>query len=87
MEAKTEQKKTKNTKTSASDDPQISQPDLRFAIKSNQTAKQHKTGPGATKNTQTNPWDGLQTVGLAPQCLKYAQTNSLVAKTMQMVKN
>ena len=49
MEAKTERKKTKNTKTSASDDPQIFRPDLRFAIKSNSKATQN--GAGATPKT------------------------------------
>jgi len=86
MEAKTEQKKPKTQKQRQRRPANLP---ARFAfrhqIKSNSKATQN--GARSRQKYQTNPWDGLQTVGLAPQCLKYAQTNSLVAKTMQMVKN
>ena len=62
---KTKQKRNQN-------DPQIPQPDLRFAIK--QTAKQQRTGPGPNKN-QTKQLE---------ICLEYSDlSHCIVIKNMQ----
>ena len=84
MEANTERKKTKNTKTSTSDDPQISRPDLRFAIRQNSKATQN--GAGATPKTpkQINVLASRHGRVKPTVSLKYAQTNSSVAQTIQI---
>ena len=60
------------TKKCSQNDPQIPQPDLRFAIK--QTAKQQRTGPGPNKN-QTKQLE---------ICLEYSDlSHCIVIKNMQ----
>ena len=63
---------TNNQKKRNQNDPQIPQPDLRFAIK--QTAKQQRTGPGPNKN-QTKQLE---------ICLEYSDlSHCIVIKNMQ----
>ena len=63
---------TNNQKNATKNDPQIPQPDLRFAIK--QTAKQQRTGPGPNKN-QTKQLE---------ICLEYSDlSHCIVIKNMQ----
>ena len=86
MEAKTEQKKPKTQKQRQRRPANLP---ARFAfrhqIKSNSKATQNGARSHQKYPNKSMGWPPDS--GLAPQCLKYAQTNSLVAKTMQMVKN